>query len=558
MPKFHPDVWGTADGDATFAGLSDAKLMERIRSGAPAAYPAAQELKRRHLPTVLTYARLCARTWAAGNQLAAQAIQLAAQEACRGIEPRGTWRHHLLMLVQRVALTWASGKRRHVLEPDFATWLDEAADSIDPNASHPQHAGASSSAMLTGFYWLAEATQCVLWHAVVDDEPDATVATFLQVEPAVVPELRTRAQDAMRQAYIQAHVESSGDRRCLGFRRIIEAAAQPGDGRYSQDLAEHLDECPSCPELVAELKRMTDDPRTALAQGLLRWGGAAYAARTQVRGLLGEVLLRPPSGSSTPVPATAVGGTGSRRRENGPSLPLVLVAVAVAAAALTIAVVGMQPGSIGAGSGAAPDRSEEPPVQDVPTIPAIPVPNMSTSPTPTPSKSPAPSASATTKVPSKVAPKPKPPAPSKVPVLRPVPIVAGGGYTRIVNDDSGLCLAVEGGVLENYTDVVSAGCTGAPTQLWSLDSSGLLRSSADSDYCVDSRGDVDRGVGIWRCSDVQSRDGLLFIVDGSGTIRPRIAPGFALEPLLPDSLELEFDEINGESEQHWTAVKAAL
>lgn len=64
--------------------LSDAALTERVRAGAPTAYPATEELRRRHLPAVLCYARLCARGQSAADQLAAQAFALAWQEVHRG------------------------------------------------------------------------------------------------------------------------------------------------------------------------------------------------------------------------------------------------------------------------------------------------------------------------------------------------------------------------------------------------------------------------------------------------------------------------------------------
>lgn len=230
MPELHQIGPGPADEKPVYAALSDTELTERIRAGASAAHPAAQELKRRHLPAVLTYARLCGRHQAAGHQLAVQAFDLAVQEACRGIEPRGNWRHHVLMLVQRVGLAWAVGSRRDRLEPDFAAWIDETADFTAPDVPMSRLRFEASSAMLTGFYRLPELTRGILWYAAVDVEPDATVATFLSVKPELVPELRDKAQDAMRQAYLRAYLERGGDRKCLGFRRIIEAAARPGTG----------------------------------------------------------------------------------------------------------------------------------------------------------------------------------------------------------------------------------------------------------------------------------------------------------------------------------------
>ncbi|MGW1882457.1 ricin-type beta-trefoil lectin domain protein [Streptomyces sp. NPDC001970] len=560
MPELHrvgPDL---ADGRTDCTTLPDGEITERIRSGAPRAFPANQELKRRHLPAVLAYARLCGRNQVAGNQLAVQAFDLAARETSRGIEPRGNWRHHLLMLVQRVGLTWAAGSRRDRLAPDFVTWIDNTADAPAPGLPEARRLRPdASSAMLTGFYRLPELTRGVLWYAVVDEEPDAAVATFVGVRPNLVPELRPKAQDAMRRAYIQAYLEHGEDKKCLGFRRIIEAATRPGDRRHSEDLALHLAECASCTRLVTELARMADDSRAVLAEGLLGWGGAAYAAHGPVYVPLDAESSQPdPSeglngldGSDGPIRTAGVPGFTAPAAARGPRrlpLPVALVAVGV----VVTVVAGTLLATASEDSRPAEDRADQPPVQAA--WPTLPVPTPSTSPTQQPSKQPSPSASPTASTSAPTA--SRPPSPSKHVPPRPEPIVPGGGYVQVVNTASGLCLDIADGVMENRTDVVTARCSGARTQLWSLDSLGLLRSNSDPDYCLDSRGDTDRGAGIWSCASVNGKNGLnlRFTVDSSGAIRPHIAPDHALEPLGgSEGSPLGFAPAEGDSDQRWTA-----
>ncbi|WP_262009177.1 RICIN domain-containing protein [Streptomyces sp. FIT100] len=585
-----------ADEKTDCTTLSDAELTDRLRAGALHAHPAAQELKRRHLPAVLDYARLCGRHQTAGNQLAVLAFDLAAKEAFRGLRPRGTWRHHLLMLVQRAGAAWAAGGRRERLVSGFAEWTDQYADvAADSSAGAAGAADApgpaaaagprplrfeASSAMVTAFYGLPEPTRGVLWYAVVDEEPDATVASYLGVPPRLVPELQDRARDALRHAYIQAHLERAGERKCLGFRRIIEAAARPEDGRRSEDLTVHLAECPSCTRLVAELARMAADPRAVFADGLLGWGGAAYADRGRghlhghlqdrnrnhnhsqgegqgpVLGLPGLVPARPAApeaavGLTAFIPsATAPGWDPRRPVRSGVLVAAALAGAAVAGTVLAVASDGPAP---------APGHAEVPPAQDardtVPGIVPTPTQTAPASPSGRPSKSPS---HAPSPAPSPTVPAAPPPAPtvSTHAPHRPAPIVPGGGYVQVVNADTGLCLDIEDGVMENRTDVVTARCDGARTQQWSLDSSGLLRSKADPGYCLDSRGDSDRGAGIWSCASVDGRNGLnlLFTVDGSGAIRPRVAPDFALEPLGDsEGSALGFDPADGDRDQRWTA-----
>ncbi|NUK89077.1 RICIN domain-containing protein, partial [Streptomyces lunaelactis] len=138
----------------------------------------------------------------------------------------------------------------------------------------------------------------------------------------------------------------------------------------------------------------------------------------------------------------------------------------------------------------------------------------------------------------------------------PAPIALGAAYTQVVNAASGLCLDIDNGVMANRTDVVTVTCSGAETQRWTLDSTGLLHSSADPAYCLDSRGDTDRGAGIWSCASVNGKNGLnlLFTVDGAGAIHPRIAPDFALEPLAgSEGSLLGFAPAGAAGDQHWNA-----
>jgi hypothetical protein len=110
--------------------------------------------------------------------------------------------------------------------------------------------------------------------------------------------------------------------------------------------------------------------------------------------------------------------------------------------------------------------------------------------------------------------------------------------------------------MADRTDVLIVPCDGTATQRWRLESVGLLRSGADPDYCLDSRGSTDRGAGIWSCSSVEGRNGmnLLFAVDSAGGIRPRVAPDFALVPHRRFSgSTLGFEWADGDPGRRWFA-----
>ncbi|MFF3446785.1 RICIN domain-containing protein [Streptomyces sp. NPDC002667] len=101
-----------------------------------------------------------------------------------------------------------------------------------------------------------------------------------------------------------------------------------------------------------------------------------------------------------------------------------------------------------------------------------------------------------------------------------------------MNVASGLCLDIRDGHFENGTDVITAPCTSSSTQRWHVDiGTGSLRS-ADDDFCLDGRGAVDRGLGIWECAslDGDHGDNLRFTVTGDGAILPEVAIKTAVTP----------------------------
>ncbi|MGO4429719.1 ricin-type beta-trefoil lectin domain protein, partial [Streptomyces sp. MCAF7] len=101
--------------------MSDTQLTTLLRTGSPTAYPALRELRTRHRSSVLAYARVCTADENAARQLTAQAFALAARDTVRGNEPRGSWRHQLLLLAGGVAASWAADERAARLDTDLLT-----------------------------------------------------------------------------------------------------------------------------------------------------------------------------------------------------------------------------------------------------------------------------------------------------------------------------------------------------------------------------------------------------------------------------------------------------
>ncbi|MFH9084259.1 ricin-type beta-trefoil lectin domain protein [Streptomyces sp. NPDC017673] len=507
-----------AEGDHATAGdhedAPDARLTELLRSPTPTAYPALQELRRRHHPAVLAHARLCATSESAARRLAAETFTTAARETARGVEPPVPLRHRLLLLTVRLAADWARDERSAGVDPGLLLVLTTAGRPEGPTPP-----------LLPAFWSLPSRAQGLLWYGVLDAEPEERTAAFLGLGRADVLHDTPRALTALAQACLRHRLAASDDPRCADFRRLIEEAVRPDAPRRSADLDTHMARCPHCTAAFEEVRALRDAPRQTLAEGLLPWRGTAYLRRDE----------RP---APTAVPTTA--DTPGR-----PPRGRVLLGSAALGVALTPLLVFLF-------SPAHPtDRrpaAATPAPSSVTVTATVPLP-------PSPAHSPSPSRTSRSPSPTPASHRPTSTPPRReTPSPTPPPAPPGAAYAQVVNLATGRCLDIRDGDLAKGTDVVTAPCGSSATQRWSVDASlGVLRSAADDDFCLDSRGSVDGGVGIWECDSVHGRNGenLRFTVDPDGTIRPAIAIETAVTPDDGDGVSLH--ALSDSPGQRWRA-----
>lgn len=518
---------GDTDDSGVYAGASDARLTELLRTNSPTAYPALQELRARHRASVLAYARLCTTSDSTAGQLAAQAFSTAARDTARGNEPIVPWRHQLLLITADLAATWAGDERAAGLDTSMLLVLNTAGGSCPPPP------------MLGPFQSLPSRVQGLIWYGIVERETEDRTAALLGLTQEDVTYETEPALQTLAQACLRSRLAASDDPRCQDFRRLIEESVRPANPRHSTDLNSHMVICPHCSVAYAELAALRDSPRKALGEGLLPWSGTAYARDaptvTRTNSIPAEGNWAQPSPAPAPAPAPAA---PSRRR------------FALASAVLGVTLVPLLIVLLSSGDGPSSPQgvSGTLPV----TVPSSPEATASSSPTAAGSPSPSP----TSRPPSSSPPAPKPtPTPTPTPTPRPVFRAPGASYAQVVNVASGRCLDIRGGELEKGTDVFTAPCSvSSRTQRWSVDAdSGVLRSGADTDLCLDSRGDVSRGVGIWECASVDSDNGdnLRFTVDDDGVIRPAIAFATGLVPAADGGVK--FVALTGGTGQRWRA-----
>ncbi|WP_319366349.1 RICIN domain-containing protein [Streptomyces scabiei] len=281
---------------------SDARLTALLRADSPIAYTALRELRERHHPSVLAYARLCAASESSALELATQAFTTATRETARGTEAAVPWRHQLLLLTVRVAATWTTDEHATGLAPALRPVLAAAG----PDGPVPP--------LLAAFQLLPPRPQGLLWYGVVEQEPDERTAVLLGLTPDDVAYRRESALQPLRQACLRVRLAASDDPRCQDFRRLIEESVRPDSPRHSTDLHAHMEYCAYCAGAYEELCALRDSPRATLAEGLLPWGGTAYTRGSRgARGAGAEDFTdpepqRPDEAARTPGAGARAGG----------------------------------------------------------------------------------------------------------------------------------------------------------------------------------------------------------------------------------------------------------
>lgn len=246
------------------ANASDARLTALLRADSPIAYTALRELRERHHPSVLAYARLCAASESSALELATQAFTTATRETARGTEAAVPWRHQLLLLTVRVAVGWTTDEHATGLAPALRPVLAAAG----PEGPVPP--------LLAAFRLMPPRPQGLIWYGVVEQEPDERTAVLLGLTPDDVTYMHNSALQTLRQACLRVRLAASDDPRCQDFRRLIEESVRPDSPRHSPDLHAHMEYCVHCTGAYEELCALRDSPRATLAEGLLPWRGTAY------------------------------------------------------------------------------------------------------------------------------------------------------------------------------------------------------------------------------------------------------------------------------------------
>lgn len=317
-------TWVPDPSDASAASeqrpRSDAALLDAARGGDREAFGA---LWSRHSEAGRRIARAISRS--DGDDLLSEAYLRIFSAISNGKGPSGEFRPYLAVTIRNLAVSWARKRREDQLD-------DGEAEAIpDPRATDASVLAALDAGLtLRAFRMLPERWQEVLWFTEVDGLQPSQVAARLGITANSVAALSYRAREGLRQAWIQAHVDtaSAGSEHQWTLQRVGKQTRGALSKRAQVRFQAHVAECAAC-SVIAEEAVDTSSRFTSVllpvAVGVIAAAGAS-------------VSLYPPESASA-APSTPRRATTEHHRVSKRFIAL-LSAFAVLAVAVTGAAVG--------------------------------------------------------------------------------------------------------------------------------------------------------------------------------------------------------------------------
>jgi RNA polymerase sigma factor (sigma-70 family) len=226
----------------TTTASSDAELLAQARRGDETAFA---ELYVRHEAAARRLANSYAR---AGDpdDLVNEAFERVLKALRKGLGPDEAFRAYLFVTLRRLA---ADRIARRQDDP-----YDEVPEPVRAAAHGPDIDAADRALVVQAYESLPDRWQAVLWQTAVEGAQPRELAPALGMSANAAAALAYRAREKLRQAYLQAHLQTAPRPACEPHRSRLGAYVRDGLGtRDRSATGAHIDECSSCQGLVAEL-----------------------------------------------------------------------------------------------------------------------------------------------------------------------------------------------------------------------------------------------------------------------------------------------------------------
>lgn len=321
--------------------LSDVELLEQVRGGNEAAFT---ELYVRHRAVARRVA-LTYRCPGDPDDLVNEAFEKVFAAVGRGSGPTDAFRAYLLVTMRRLAADYA--------ERPHDDRLDDLPEAVVAAASEPPLDAEDRDLITRAFESLPDRWQAVLWYTAVEGRNPRELAPLLGVSANAVSALAYRAREQLRQAFLQAHLQTWARPQCEPHRSLLGAYVRDGQSRRERaNTQRHLDGCSSCQGLVAELHQVN----TMLVRSVAPLFPAAFLGKLV---LTGAGAAGAGGGGGAGLAALSGAGTHVARKSLG---TLAWLKEATTTASGLVAAAGLLVGLAGLGAYATHENGDDPDV----------------------------------------------------------------------------------------------------------------------------------------------------------------------------------------------------
>ena len=284
---------------------SDPELIAGVRAGDGTAFGVLYE---RHVDAARKVASQYTNSHSDVDDVVAESFSRVLRALQRGDGPDLAFRAYLFTIVRRTGMDIINRGNRTRPGDDMGQY--EAALGYEAPSDEGALAGFENGIVADAFRSLPERWQAVLWYTEVEKKTPKEIAPLLGLTANGVAALAYRAREALRQAYLQQHLNTAESMDCLAASAQLGAYVRGGLAKREHGkVEEHVHTCHKCAALVAELEDVNRGMRGIIAPLVLGvLGMGALEGGLPIGGFFAGTAAAGASGSSTGAASGAAGG----------------------------------------------------------------------------------------------------------------------------------------------------------------------------------------------------------------------------------------------------------
>lgn len=283
---------------------SDPELIAGVRAGDGTAFGVLYE---RHVDAARKVAAQYTNSAADVDDVVAESFSRVLRALQRGDGPDLAFRAYLFTIVRRTGMDTVNRGNR--TRPGENMQNYESALGYEAPSDEGALVGFEQGIVAEAFRSLPERWQAVLWYTEVEKKSPKDIAPLLGLTANGVAALAYRAREALRQAYLQQHLNTAESLDCLAASAQLGAYVRGGLAKREHvKVDDHVRSCEKCSALVGELEDVNRGMRGVIAPLVL---GAAGVGALEGGLPIGGVFGGEAAGAAGSSGAAGGGAAGS-------------------------------------------------------------------------------------------------------------------------------------------------------------------------------------------------------------------------------------------------------